>query len=83
LLVVYGNQVKEEQQFLRQVNSGEWVRDQHVVRQTWRESPWCLEDASHARLPVIQSRLARRLHLELAGAGNNSCTCPVAQRLVL
>ncbi|CAL8467759.1 g7297 [Coccomyxa elongata] len=60
-------EVREEQQFMRQVNSGEWVRDQHVVRQTWREAPWCLEDASHVRLPVIQSRLARRLHLELAG----------------
>lgn len=53
---------------MRQVNSGEWVRDQHVVRQTWRESPWSLEDSSHTRLPVVQSRLARRLQLELAGA---------------
>ncbi len=59
---------------MRQVNSGEWVRDQHVVRQTWREAPWCLEDASHVRLPVIQSRLARRLHLELAGAAPDSCS---------
>lgn len=69
----YWAQVREEQQFMRQVNSGEWVRDQHVVRQTWREAPWCLEDASHVRLPVIQSRLAHRLHLELAGAAPVSC----------
>ena len=69
-------QASEEQQFMRQVPSGEWVRDQHVVRVTSREAPWALEEGGahhHTRLPVLNALRCGRVSLELAGLTAAAC----------
>jgi hypothetical protein len=48
-------------------NSTAWVADQQVLRKTMREAPWALQDASHARLPVVHALNAGRISLELGG----------------
>ena len=59
-----------EQQFMRQVPSAEWVRDQLVLRATSREAPWALQDGFQARLPVVHALHGARISLELAGVGS-------------
>ena len=57
-----------EQLAMRQVENGSWVNDQQKVRHTLREVPWCLEDGSRARLPVLKGAGADEVYLELVGA---------------
>ena len=59
---LWGPQASEEQQFMRQVPSGEWVRDQHVVRATSREAPWALEERGGGPRPRAPARAQRAAH---------------------
>lgn len=61
---------------MRQLPSGDWVRDQHTVRASAREAPWALEDVAAGkgghgptRLPVLNALRCGRISLELAGVG--------------
>ena len=53
---------------MRQVENGSWVSDKQKVRHALREAPWCLEDDSRARLPVLKGAGADEVYLELVGA---------------
>ncbi len=53
---------------MRQVESGSWVSDEQTVRHVRREVPWCLEDGSRARLPVLKGAKADEVYMETVGA---------------
>lgn len=76
-------QVKEEQQILRRDIFGFWLKEDHVVRHAWRETPWCLQDASQTSLPVIQGQRARQMTLEVAGQALHSSSSSKNLQLVL
>jgi len=61
-------QETEQQLAMRQVESGSWVSDEQTVRHVRREVPWCLEDGSRARLPVLKGAKADEVHMETVGA---------------
>ena len=64
--------MKEDEQFMRQIESGEWVRGQQELRYTQRETPWCIEDSSQSRLPIIGGTNASRLPLTISGSSQAS-----------
>lgn len=80
---------------MRQVENGSWVNDQQKVRHTLREVPWCLEDGSRARLPVLKGAAADEVYLELVGApplapvlvsaklAEHALACPLSRGSVL
>ena len=62
-----GAQVRETRQSLKQVESGDWVRENHLVRHNVREAPWSLEDGTKVRLPVVNGQQAEGDFLQLVG----------------
>jgi E3 ubiquitin-protein ligase MUL1 len=52
-----------EQQFLKQTDAGEWVRDAALVAHVLKEAPWFLDDGSKARVWVVGGAGASGLRL--------------------
>ncbi len=55
-----------------------WLRSYETIhtRRIEREVPWCLEDASGVRVPVVDGRFARPLELDKLGESSSYSLIP-------
>lgn len=77
-------QITEEQHSLKQVVTGDWLKDVATVRSSIRECPWAVEDArGSVRLPVVEGRNASGdLALTVSGDVFKEDERPLARRAV-